>query len=177
MRLIVVKVKVGQTKHLAFRDWSFLSASRLIEGVRLPGAYMNLWMLLVSEVPKQEDITIIVVAWGSVLVVCAPSLMQSDTIEICFDRMPHDIYSIKADIYTPFAVKDGKKAIQIFTFTLFLVSDFVWQFDAVFGALRNHFTSNDKGIVAENLLKKILVFLVVGRAETLHIVENELTAT
>ena len=76
-------IKIIQCKHFIF--WKGLATNL----VRLPGTNVDLRGILVSEVPKQEQITFIVIS------ITGPTLKQSNSIEIGIDRVTHDFNLIK----------------------------------------------------------------------------------
>ena len=64
-----------------------------IDAVWLPCTHMYLRRILIAEVPKQEDITVVMVTVGRI------ALVESHPIEARLYRMAHDFYLIECYLY------------------------------------------------------------------------------
>ena len=80
---ILLDVKVAETEHLV------TGQSVSANSVGLPGADMDFWGILITEVPKQEDIAFIMIG------VARPALMEGHAIEIGISGMAHHLNVIK----------------------------------------------------------------------------------
>ena len=131
---------------------------------------MNLGGIFIAEVPKEEDVTFIVIG------VAGPALMEGDAIEVGVDGMAHDLDVIEVHAEVLGVLENTAQVGELLLLRLFIVLD-LGRRHAVAVALLDHSSRDDEGIFAEDLFQEVDVLLVVGRAETLHIIENHLTTT
>lgn len=164
-------VKITYVEYLVLGN-ALRALSILAVGIGLPGADVNLGVLLVAEVPKQEYIALVMVA------LLCPALVQGDTIEVLgvWVRVTHYLYLVEGDVYLLASIESCTQVIDVLLLGLFLVFNLVGQRDAVAGLALNDLARDDECIVAEHCLKEVNVLLIVRGAELLHVVKDELSA-
>ena len=137
----------------------------------LPGANMDEWHRLVSEIPEQEEIAVVTIPVALVL------LSERYTVDAVHRRMAHDAESRESDIDFLIGSKYLGKTVQVVAlgmdgkgYPVFCLAF------AIVGDGLYHISHNDECLVAEHLPQEIDVLGGVGCAEVLTVVQNGVAA-
>lgn len=132
----------------------------------LPGADVDLGLLGVAEIPHHKHVALIAVAVG------VPLLQHSNAIHTPFCGMLNDFEVIEFNFDVFGVVESLLEAAKVFLFGLLEILDVRAGWNHLVAFALHHTTGDDEGVVGENLLEEIDVFLVVCCAELFHEIDN-----
>ena len=108
---------------------------------------MNLWGILVGEVPKQEEIAVIMIP------TTGPALLKRNTIEIGINRMAHNFYLIECHPDITVASKDTTQVADILFFALLVVLNLL-RSKALCMSCGDDLTCDNQCIITEYLVEE-----------------------
>ena len=142
--------------------------------VGLPGAHLNLRVVAVAEVDEQEEVALVLITVG------VPVLFEGHAVDVVIFGMLNNLDVLKLDIQVFGHLEYACQFLQILLFRLLDIDHLVvvegHAVDVRVGFLFHHLAGDDECLVAVDAVEHGQVFAVVGGAEVLYKVDDNLSA-